>query len=780
MAGQKVSLTMNGATVKMKDQMLIPVSRSLWLAVVLAAASATLGCGGGASSGNQPTPPTISNLVYSPNGVLQSATGTGTINGSLDFTDSGGDISTLNLTVFDANQQQLSSTSTPIQGVAGVKSGTITGSLEVPINNAGSFSFRLSVTDSGGVKSNELTGTFQIIAASNLAAVVTVTGTSPASLTSANGNLYWSETGEDVLKSIPASGGVATVLASRVVNPVAMAFSGTDVFWIDDEPVGGIGVCGSATINRVLKRTSVNGTTRVLATDTNCAPFTGNDIILDGNTVFWISSTLSPNNYYIHATPINGGASSIINTNFTTPVVALADRAGTLYWMENFFSMPGTIRSVPTIGGTISTVVSGFVSDANTFAVDATAVYYATANFPYNIPTTDALVSAPLAGGSPTTLLPSTPRIAKLAVGGGHLLWFDASTVNSIPVGGGAQTVLATSTPNTPLDILIDGSNALWTESSGAVHGETGSIKSVPLTGGSPSVVYRGGDAPRQLTIDPSSQINWTEGGPVGLTEGFGRIARLTAGNTVQTVVSGLSSGSPTFIATPTDLLIVDSWRIKRLSLAGGMPVTVAADDGPIAQLTTDGTSVYWDNSLDGSVRKAPVTGGSVTVLVSASTLLPFTGTGGPIRLAPNGTLYWVVNSSSSEVLSAPSATASTSVQVVAQGLPSLSDLAVDATRVYISEPTTGNILIVPPSGGSLTMLANAGFPLATFLLDLDGSTLYWVDPTQIAKVPVAGGASTQVVSFTSGSNPAVSIAVDSKNLYWTEPTALDIRKSIK
>ena len=77
-------------------------------------------------------------------------------------------------------------------------------------------------------------------------------------------------------------------------------------------------------------------------------------------------------------------------------------------------------------------------------------------------------------------------------------------------------------------------------------------------------------------------------------------------------------------------------------------------------------------------------------------------------------------------------------------------------------------------------MLANAGFPLATFLLDLDGSTLYWVDPTQIAKVPVAGGASTQVVSFTSGSNPAVSIAVDSKNLYWTEPTALDIRKSIK
>jgi hypothetical protein len=759
--------------------MLILAPRSLWFVVILGASCAALGCGGGgASSGNQPTAPTISNLAYSPNGVLQSVNGTGTINGSLDFADSGGDVSNLNLTIFDANGQQLSSTSAPIQGVAGQNSGTITGAFLVPTNTPGLFSFRLSVTDGGGLKSNELNGTFQIVAASNLAAVVATTGTSPASLTSANGNLYWSETGEAVLKSIPASGGSPAVLASKVVNPLAMVFSGSDVIWLDDEPVGGVGICGTATINRVLKRTSAIGTTSILATDTNCAPFTGNDIVLDSNTVFWISST-NANIYVINATPINGGASSIV-TSTSTPVVALADRAGTLYWMENFFPAGGAVRSIPISGGTITTLVNNLVSDANTFAVDATAVYYATANFPYNVPTTDALVAAPLAGGSPSTLLPSTPRVTKLAVGGGQVSWIDASTVNSIPVGGGSQIVLATTSPNTPLDLLIEGSNALWTESTGAVHGETGAINSVALTGGPVSVVYQGGDAPRQLAIDPTSQINWTEGGPIGLTEGFGRIARLAAGNTVQTVVSGLSSSSPTFIATATDLLIVDSWRIKRLSLAGGMPVTVAANDGSIADLATDGTSVYWDNSSDGHVSKAPVTGGSVTVLVGASVLNTLAGPGGPIRLAPNGTLFWAVNSNSSELLSAPSATVSTSVQVVAQGLPILSDLAVDATNVYIAEPTTGNILSVPTSGGSLTMLANSGFPLATFLLDLDGSTLYWVDPTQIAKVPVAGGASTQVVSFTSGSNPAVSIAVDSKNLYWTEPTALDIRKSTK
>jgi sugar lactone lactonase YvrE len=752
--------------------MFISFPRSLWLAVVLGATCAALGCGSSSSGGGpQPTPPTISNLAYSPNSVLQSSTGTGMINGSLDFADSGGDVSALNLTVFDASQQQLSSTSTPIQGVAGVKSGTITGAFEVPINNPGSFSFQLSVADSGGSKSNALTGTFQIVAASNLAAVVTTTGTSPASLTAANGNLYWSETGEAVLKSVPASGGVASQLAFKVVNPLAMAFSGSDAIWLDDE---------SAV--RVLKRTSANGTTSVLATDTNSAPFTGNDIVLDGNTVFWISSTLSPNTYVIHATPINGGTSmSIVTTN--TPVVALADRAGTLYWMENLFPMGGTIRSVPATGVTISTVVSGFVSDANTFAVDNASVYYATANFPYNIPTTDALVSSPLAGGSPGTLLPSTPRITKLAVGGGQVVWIDAATVNSIPAAGGAKTVLATTTPNTPLDVLIDGSNALWTESSGAAHGETGAIKSVAVTGGTPSVVYQGGDAPRHLAIDLLSQINWTEGGPVGLMEGFGRIARITAGNAVQTVVSGVSSDSPSFIATATDLFIADSWRVKRLSLGGGMPVTTAAGDGPIAGLATDGTSVYWDDLTDGHVSKAPASGGNVTVLVSAGQLGTMAGPGGSIRLAPSGNLFWAVNPSapnSSALLSAPSTTVSTSAQVLAQGLPIVSDVAVDATKVYIAEPTTGNILSVPTSGGTLTTLTSTGFPLATFLLDLDGSTVYWVDTSQIAKVPVAGGTSTQVVSFVSGSNPAVSIAVDSKNLYWTEPAAIDIRQSIK
>lgn len=748
-----------------------------------------MGCSGGGSSGgggalggggNSSTLPTISNLSYSPNSATQSANGTVTVNGSINFADSGGDLSTFNVTILDANGQQLSATSSPIPGASGQTSGTLSGSFLVSIGNVGTFRFRVSVTDRSGSTSNELTGTFQVVAVANLAAVVTATGVSPASLTSANGSLYWSESGDAVLKSIQATGGTATVLATKVVSPLSMAFVGSDVIWLDDRP-GGFGVCGVPTTTRVLNRTSGNGTTNVLATGLACAPSTGTDIVLDGNTVFWISSTNSPDTYVIRATPISGGMSATVTTTLV-PVVALAGGAGKLYWMENPFPTSGAIRSIPTTGGAITptTVVSSLVSDANTFAVDNAAVYYATPNFPLTMP--EKLLATLLAGGSTTMLSSSISRPIKLTAAGGQVLWIDGSAVNAIPVGGGTPNALAT-TSNTPLDLLINGSNALWTESTGTAHGETGAIKSVALTGGTPSTLYQGGDAPRHLAIDTSSQINWTEGGPEGLIEGFGRIARLTSTNLVQTVVSGLATDSPSFVATATDLFIADLWRIKRLPLAGGMPVTLAAGDGPIAHLTTDGTSVYWDDLSPVSVSKAPVAGGNVTVLVSASALAAVTGPGGPIRIAPNGNLYWAV-SSSTAVLSAPSATSSTSANVVVQGLLNLSDLAVDASNVYISESVTGDILSVPAGGGSLIKLANASLPfgpgLASIPLHLDTSTLYWMDANKIAKVPVGGGATTQVIDFSSALDPTATIAVDGTNVYWTEPAAQDIRKSSK
>jgi len=747
---------------------------------------AAIGCGGGNSGGgttnsgnSTTTPPAISNFSFSPNSVTQSAGGMANVSGTVSFTDASGTLATFTVTIFDAGGQQLSAVTSPVQGVAGLKSGTLAGAFTVSTSAAGTFTFHISVADSSGSKSNELTGAFQIIAASGLATVVSATGPSPASLTLANGSLYWSESGDAAVKSVPVSGGTASVLATKMVNPVSVAFNGTDAIWVDDEP-SPTGTCGTPSTARVLKRTTSTGITTVLAKGNNCAPFTGNSVVIDANTAFWISSTLSPNTYVINATPLSGGTTTAVYSTTAEPIVALALNPGTLYWMENFYPMAsGAIRSVPTTGGSNTTIVSGFVSDANTFAVDSTAVYYATPNFPPTNPP-ETLLAAPLGGGSANTLSSAATTPVKLAVGGGKVVWIDSSSVNAIPVGGGSIAVLASASTDTPIDVLVDGVNAVWTESTGAVHGETGSIDSVPLTGGAANTLYQGGDAPRVLVIDPASQINWIEGGPVGLAEGFARIARITSTNVIQTVVSGVSSDSATLVSTATDLLIADRSRIKRLPLSGGVPVTVAADDasdGPIARLATDGSFVYWDTALHGSIRKAPVAGGSVTVLISVGALGALGGVGGPIRVALNGNLYWA---NQTKLLSIPSGSISTSANLINQALGPISDLAVDASNVYFSEPSTGAVLGVPGIGGGLTTLANAGFPLSNISLELDGSTLYWLDPNKIVRLPAAGGTTTEVVVLSPALSPTESFAVDASNVYWIEPATFDIRKAPK
>jgi hypothetical protein len=336
---------------------------------------------------------------------------------------------------------------------------------------------------------------------------------------------------------------------------------------------------------------------------------------------------------------------------------------------------------------------------------------------------------------------------------------------------------LATTT-STPLDLLINGTAALWSESSGGGHGETGAIKSVPLGGGVATVVYQGGDAPRRLALDAASQLNWTEGGPIGLAEGFSRIARVTPANAVQTVLAGIATAAPAFVATASDLFIADLSRIKRLPLAAGsMPDTVAADSEAIAALVLDSSSVYWDSAVSGTVRRTPVGGGPVTTV--ATPAISQAGPGGPIHLASNGNLYWVTGGSA--LLSVPSAGGA--VNVVAPGLPNPADLVIDASNAYYSDTSAGNIMKLPLGGGAPVILASVGYvPSAPLPLVLDSTTsmLYWLDANWISKVPTGGGSVIRVLDFTSGPDLSATFAVDGTQVFFTEPATLDVRASAK
>ena len=77
------------------------------------------------------------------------------------------------------------------------------------------------------------------------------------------------------------------------------------------------------------------------------------------------------------------------------------------------------------------------------------------------------------------------------------------------------------------------------------------------------------------------------------------------------------------------------------------------------------------------------------------------------------------------------------------------------------------------------TAAATAAAPLLR--LALDGTTLYWIDTAKIAKVPVAGGATLQVIDFdVPGTDATSTMAIDINNVYWTEPQSKQIRGVVR
>jgi hypothetical protein len=110
------------------------------------------------------------------------------------------------------------------------------------------------------------------------------------------------------------------------------------------------------------------------------------------------------NQQELQATPVNGGATTTIAIS-SMPITQIVANGEAIYWLE--FGTPGTsmsaIRSIPGAGGTATTLFAGFDTDAGTFALDSSNVYYTT---PDGTNAVD-LVSRPLAGGAPTTLVSS-------------------------------------------------------------------------------------------------------------------------------------------------------------------------------------------------------------------------------------------------------------------------------------------------------------------------------------------------------------------------------------
>jgi N-acetylneuraminic acid mutarotase len=144
-----------------------PLRGLLLLGCWLLLAGTMTACGGGGGGGgggtHASTAPTISNPSFSPSAVYVTPDGgTQWVHGEFDFADQGGDVASLTLKAYDEAGHLVDSVTSPFTDTAGIKSGTIALDIEADTSAAGIFTIRLTVTDRGGLVSNELTAQFRV------------------------------------------------------------------------------------------------------------------------------------------------------------------------------------------------------------------------------------------------------------------------------------------------------------------------------------------------------------------------------------------------------------------------------------------------------------------------------------------------------------------------------------------------------------------------------------------------------------------------------------------
>jgi len=196
-------------------------------------------------------------------------------------------------------------------------------------------------------------------------------------------------------------------------------------------------------------------------------------------------------------------------------------------------------------------------------ALDATSVYSANGS---------SLVSCPKTGclsGSGTTV-ESGVDVWGLAVSGGYVYFSgfnDSDGLSRVALGGGPVQRLVASGVGTS-NVLVAGDKVIYGTGNGHVS-------SVPLTGGSPTLLYATPDG----------------------------------------------SGVNSFVASATDLYLgVNTGNVLRLPLGGGQPTTIATTQGT-SQLAIDAANLYWSRSSGSTsaIRKMALGGTSIVDLITVA-----------------------------------------------------------------------------------------------------------------------------------------------------------------
>jgi len=202
---------------------------------------------------------------------------------------------------------------------------------------------------------------------------------------------------------------------------------------------------------------------------------------------------------------------------------------------------------------------------------------------------------------------------------------------------------------------------------------------------------------------------------------------------------------------------------VARAPVAGGTATVLASSMGFTAGIAVDGSNVYWVDQDQGTVNRVPIAGGSATQLAS--------GLETPGGLALQGGILYLTDPGG-DLLSVPAGGGVVKTLFTGPGIPPNTEyadyspaLVADGENVYFSVCPSGGaaatLYRAPLAGGAPTALASS----CASGIAVDGHDVYWTEGDTVSAVPIAGG----TVSVVAVSDQLISAgpAVDAASVYW-------------
>lgn len=245
--------------------------------------------------------------------------------------------------------------------------------------------------------------------------------------------------------TVPVSGGTPTTLASEQWGPTAIVVDGTSVYWTNM-------AVGAYFPGSVVTAALDGGAPTTLASGQIGAA----GLAVDTASVYWVTD-----NGAVHKALRDGGAAQVlaVGPSGVPGFTSLAVDATRAYWANG----NGTIMSVPTVGGSPTTLFSNAKSSAPAIALSDRNVFFTNQGTTAKANMDGAVMSVAKTGGEATTLASSQTYPDSIAVDATSVYWTTGSGyVVKAPLDGGTATTLA-SGQQEPLGIAVDATSVYWT-----------------------------------------------------------------------------------------------------------------------------------------------------------------------------------------------------------------------------------------------------------------------------------------------------------------------------